>query len=88
MNSINSISQIKRFILRALRRLKGMPWPDALLDDSLRHGLVPPPLLSDVHQAKRELERCGFIQGVEDDLDGQVSWTLTARGRHRAKELE
>jgi hypothetical protein len=88
MNAINTIPQLKRFILRALLRLKGIPWPDALLDDTLRRGLVPSPLLSDVHQAKHELERCGFIQGVQDDLDDQVSWTLTARGRHRAKELE
>ena len=88
MNTIPQIPQIKRFILRALLRLKGLPWPDALLDDTLLHGLVPPPLLSDIHQAKYELERCGFIQGVHDDLDDQVSWTLTPRGRHRAKELE
>jgi hypothetical protein len=79
---------IKRFILRALLRLKGIPWPDALLEESVRNGIVPRPLLSDIHEAKRELEQTGYIQGNRDDLDGEVTWTLTAKGRHRAAELD
>ena len=84
---MNPISEIKRFVLRALWRLHGLPWPDALLDEAVRQALVPRPLQSDVQQAKRELESAGYVQGNRDDLDGEVSWTLTDKGRHKAKEL-
>ena len=85
---MSTIGNIKRFTLRALIRLQGLPWPDALLEDTLQHALVPRPLLSDIREAKRELELGGFIHGETDDLDGQVTWTLTALGRHRARQLD
>ena len=85
---MNPIGDIKRFVLRALLRLNGIPWPDALLDDAARQGLRPRPLQSDLNQAKRELERTGFIQAARDDLDDTLTWTLTDKGRHKAKELE
>ena len=66
---MSPISDIKRFILRALVRLNGIPWPDPLLDDAVRQGVLPRPLQSDINQAKRELERAGFIQGNRDELD-------------------
>lgn len=84
---MNPIGDIKRFLLRALGRLNGVPWPDELLDQAARQGVFPPPLQSDIHQAKRELEADGFLQGDRDDLDGQVTWTLTEKGRHKAKQL-
>ena len=84
---MNPISDIKRFILRALFRLNGIPWPDPFLDDAVCQGILPRPLQSDINQAKRELESAGFIQGSIDELDGQVSWTLTEKGRHKAKQL-
>ena len=31
---MNPLGDIKRFILRALFRLNGVPWPDPLLDDA------------------------------------------------------
>jgi hypothetical protein len=85
---MNPISDIKRFVLRALLRLDGLPWPDALLDDAVRQALLPRPLQSDINQAKRELDAAGFIQGDRDELDGLLSWTLTGKGRHKAREIE
>lgn len=85
---MNPLGDIKRFVLRALLRLRGIPWPDGLLDDATRQGLRPRPLQSDINQAKRELERAGFIQGARDELDDTVTWTLTDKGRHKATELE
>ena len=85
---MNPISDIKRFVLRALRRLDGMPWPDALLDDAVRQALRPRPLQSDINQAKRELETGGYLQGSRDELDGLLTWTLTGKGRHKAIELD
>jgi DNA-binding MarR family transcriptional regulator len=85
---MNPLSDIKRFVLRALLRLNGIPWPDALLDEAARHRVMPRPLQSDVSQAKREMERDGFIQGNRDDLDGMITWTLTDKGCHKAREIE
>ncbi len=85
---MNPLGDIKRLVLRALLRLNGLPWPDGLLDEAARQGLRPRPLQSDINQAKRELERAGFIQGARDKLDDTVTWTLTDKGRHKAKELE
>jgi len=48
---------------------------------------MPRPLQSDINEARRELERGGYIQGSRDELDGLVTWTLTEKGRHKAKEL-
>lgn len=84
---MNAISDIKRFVLRALGRLNGLPWPDALLDEAARQGVLPRPLQSDISQAKRELEAAGYIQGARDELDDLLSWTLTDKGRHKARQL-
>jgi DNA-binding MarR family transcriptional regulator len=84
---MNPIGDIKRFLLRALGRLDGVPWPDALLDEAARQGLMPRPLQSDINQAKRELESAGYVQGARDELDDQLSWTLTDKGRHKAKQI-
>ena len=84
---MNPIGDIKRFTLRALARLDGLPWPDALLDEAARRGILPRPLQSDINQAKRELESAGYLQGRRDDPDGSLTWTLTDKGRHKAGEL-
>ena len=84
---MNPISDIKRFLLRALGRAGGIPWPDALLDEAARQGILPRPLQSDINQAKRELESAGYIQGARDDLDDLLTWTLTEKGRHKAQQL-
>lgn len=85
---MNPLSDIKRFVLRALLRLDEIPWPDPLLDEAARQGVWPRPLQSDINQAKRELEGAGYVQGDRDELDGLLSWTLTAKGRHKARQLE
>jgi hypothetical protein len=84
---MNPLGDIKRFVLRALFRLNGVPWPDPLLDEAARQGLLPRPLQSDLNQAKRDLERAGYIQGSRDDLDDLLTWTLTEKGRHKAQQL-
>jgi hypothetical protein len=84
---MNPIGEIKRFLLRALGRLDGLPWPDALLDEAARRGVMPCPLQSDINEAKRELEAAGYLQGARDELDGTPTWTLTEKGHHKAKSL-
>jgi hypothetical protein len=85
---MNPVSDLNRFLLRAMLRLNGLPWPDPLLDEAARQALVPRALQSDINQAKRELEWTGYIHGSRDELDDLLSWTLTEKGRHKAKELE
>lgn len=85
---MSPIPELKRYLLRALLRLNGLPWPDALLDDAARQAVAPRPLQSDISQTKRELETSGFIQGSRDELDDVLTWTLTEKGRHKAKQLE
>ena len=84
---MNPIGEIKRFMLRALERTNGLPWPDGLLDEAARRGILPRPLQSDISQAKRELESAGYIQGARDELDELLTWTLTEKGRHKAQQL-
>ena len=84
---MNPIGEIKRFLLRALERTNGLPWPDGLLDEAARRGILPRPLQSDISQAKRELESAGYIQGARDELDDLLTWTLTEKGRHKAQQL-
>jgi hypothetical protein len=84
---MNPISDIKRFLLRALWRLGGIPWPDDLLDEAVKQGVMPRPLQSDINQSKRELESGGFMQCDRDELDGRLTWTLTDKGRHKARLL-
>ena len=84
---MNPNSEIKRFVLRALGRLNGLPWPDALMDEAAHQAILPRPLQSDINQAKRELEGAGYIHGTRDDLDDLLSWTLTDKGCHKARQL-
>jgi len=84
---MNIVKQTKRFLLRALLRLEGLPWPNALLEQAAQRAVLPQPLLSEVHQATRELERDGFILGQRDELDGEITWGLTAKGQHKATQL-
>jgi hypothetical protein len=83
---MNRTPEIKRFALLALARAEG-PVPDAMLDDWCSRSSVPHPILSDVHDAKRELLADGFIDRVCDDLDGSITWTLTIAGQHKARQL-
>jgi hypothetical protein len=85
--NMSPIPEIKRFVLRALNRTEGLPMPDDTLDDAVRRAVVPVPLKSDIQQAKHELEESDFIQGKKDELDGQVTWSLTGKGQHKAAQL-
>jgi len=78
---------LKRFLLRALSRMSGLPLGDAQLRDTAALALVPVPLVCDVTVALRELEADGFIAGHRDDLDGVLTWTLTDKGQHKAKQF-
>ncbi len=85
---MNSVADIKKFVLRYVWAANGLPLPSKQLDQACLDAFTPRPLLSDVHDARRELERDGFIQGQKDDLDEtETTWSLTSKGVHKAKAL-
>ena len=88
---MNTKAEIKQFILRALKRMDGAPMPDVSLIESVstavRDAAGKRPLVSDINASVRELELGGYIHGDEDELDKSVSWTLTPKGLHKAKQL-
>ena len=84
---MSEVTNIKRFILRALLAMKGMPMPGEALDQAVKGAVPPRPLQSDIESAKNQLEETGFIIGTKDELDGNVYWALTTKGEIRAKQL-
>ncbi len=85
---MQTVGEIKRFILRCLARVGGLPMREAQLVDAICQGMTPRPLRSDINEAIRELESAGFTVGNHDELDASiVTWTLTDRGTHKARTL-
>lgn len=84
---MNATADIKRFILRALNRLDGIPAPEDSLNSAINEGVVPKPLPSEISQAKQELQEQEYILGRRDELDESLSWTLTVKGQHKAAQL-
>jgi hypothetical protein len=80
-------SQIKIFILRALLRMDGLPMVEETLSSAVKLALSPAPVKSEIDTARRELEAEGFISGNRDELLETVTWTLTDKGAHRARQL-
>lgn len=78
--------QIKRFILRALLRMDGIPMPEETLLDAVKAAL-PGSRPGDIAVAISELERDRCIISSRDEL-GIVSVSLTTRGDHKARQLE
>lgn len=79
-------NELKRFFLRALHRMDGAPLPQSTLLAAARTAF-PGVLESEISDAHRQLEADGFLAGNRDDLDGQVTWTLTVKGKHKASSL-
>ena len=78
--------EIKHYLLLALHRSEGPMTQDAL-NNACKHGLMPRPLESDVDAARHQLEEGNFIVGDKDDIEWTM-WTLTGKGKLRAKQLD
>lgn len=79
--------QLKRLALRALLTMDGVPLPDASLRDHIRNVAPEDALESEITQAMRELEAVRLVCGNRDEVTGRLTWTLTDRGAHKAKQL-
>jgi len=81
-------AEIKQFVLRALEAADGVPMPDAALMQAIRAAMQPsPPPEGDIHAAIREQSMNGWIHGTEDMMTREMTWTLTPKGQHKAKQL-
>ena len=84
---MNQVSQIKRFVLKALIAMGGAPMPGESMDAAIKAAVAPRPLQSDIELARNQLEEGAYIIGTKDDLDGGISWALTTRGELKAKQI-
>jgi hypothetical protein len=66
--------------------MDGIPLPEAALVDSIRNACGPA-LDSDITLGIRELESARLIDGNQDDITNVITWSLTDRGQHKAKQL-
>lgn len=80
-------TKLKRAILICLLKCDGKPMPqDALIGAVQIHVRPDEATVSDVEDALKEVEGSKYAAGVGDDLIG-VTWTLTATGTHKARQL-
>ena len=81
----NQIPDIKKFMLRALLVCDAEPMPQSALTDACLNGISPRPLMSDITQARRDLEYIHCMIGITDEVTGSNAWALTAKGTMYAK---
>lgn len=77
---------IKPFVLRALRRMDGQPFPETSLIQTTQLAF-PGPGIDEVKVVLSDLESSGFTSVHTDELTGARLWTLTAKGVARANQL-
>ena len=79
---------IKKLVLKLLLTWDSRPAPDHVVLAWVKQGVNPTPTVAEVSAALRELETDQFISGATDELDKTVSWTLTTKGQHKARQLD
>lgn len=79
---------IRVFILRALRRMNGQPFPEETLAQSVQIAFpAQTPSLDEVRTALSDLEADGYLSAHTDELTQVRLWTLTPKGNARAVQL-
>lgn len=72
----------------ALAACDGVPMPSGALESAV--GLLArpaDPTRSDIVEAIKDCEAEGFCSGVTDTFSQEVTWTLSGKGVHKAREL-
>ena len=81
-------SKLKRSLLAVLSACERLPFPEmALLTAGRLHARPGRPTDSDLIDALLDLERQGFAAAITDELTNERTWMLTAKGTHRAREV-
>ena len=83
----DEIRQQRAFVLRALRRMQGIPMPNTTLVASVQTGFpAQTPSQAEVSALLADMEADGYLVAVNDDIAGRV-WTLTMKGTAKALQL-
>jgi hypothetical protein len=78
--------ELKRSILSVLNACDGVPAPEVALLTAVRiHAQPEQPTESDILDALGDIERKRFAAAVTDELTGERTWMLTAKGVHKAR---
>ena len=77
--------QMMVFLLRALRRMDGLPMPHDTLISTMTVAF-PAATRTEVEVVAKDLEAEGYISAVTDLITGKV-WSLTTKGQSRAWQL-
>lgn len=79
---------VRPFVLRALRRMDGTPFPEESLAHSVQLGFPNENLsLDEIRTLLSDMEAEGWISGHTDQLTGARQWVLTPKGTARAVQL-
>ncbi|MEI8289815.1 MAG: hypothetical protein WCH99_10105 [Verrucomicrobiota bacterium] len=79
---------LKPKVLLALNAADGVPFPASALAQAVKQLARPgQPTSADVADALRACEEDGYISGVTDPLTNEVTWTLTEKGVHKARQI-
>ena len=79
---------IKPFVLRALRRMDGQPFPESSLVQTVQLAFPADNLsLDETKAVLGDMEAAGFLSAHKDELTNVRLWTLTAKGVARANQL-
>jgi hypothetical protein len=82
-------SELKKQLLRALNEADGLPFPESALAQAAKQMVRPAePTNADVTDALRACEREAYVLGVTDDFAQERTWTLTEKGKHKARQLQ
>ena len=81
-------SKLKRSLLAVLHACDGLPVPEtALLSAAHLHVRPERPSDSDILDALHEIESKSYAAAVTDELTNERTWTLTAKGTHKARQM-
>jgi len=81
-------ARYKTFALQGLLACDGLPMPASALLAHLANAVRPRSFsVAEAESALRELETEHWIAAATDDLTGETSYTLTAKGKHKAIQL-
>ena len=81
-------TKLKRSLLAVLHACDGLPMPEtALLSAVHLHARPERPSDSDILDALHDLETQRYADAVTDELTNERTWTLTAKGTHKARQM-
>lgn len=79
-------AKLKRYILRLLNEMDGVPLTTAALVNDVK-TTYQAALNSEIDDVIKELESGGYLSGNRNKVTLIISWTLTDSGAHQAKQL-